>query len=267
MTVSGIDFAGKAALVTGAAMGIGRATAIAFARAGAKVAISDLNDSAGRETEAMIRDAGGDAFYVHCDVAKDIDVAAMVKETVSRFGRLDFACNNAGVSGPLRRIEDWTEAEFDLVTDASLRGTWLCMKHEIKQMRRQGSGAIVNLSSAAGLVGMRGMSVYCSAKHGVIGLTKSAALELAPAGIRVNALCPGGIETALAKFDEATPEAMEAFKVMTPIGRTAKPSEVADLILFLCSDQASYITGHAMPIDGGRMAQAGPYPPTPEGLN
>jgi NAD(P)-dependent dehydrogenase (short-subunit alcohol dehydrogenase family) len=262
--MSDTEHNGKVAFVTGAGSGIGRATAIAFARAGAKVAISDIDPETGAQTEALIRQAGGTSFFMPCDVSNRADVQAKIDETVGRYGRLDFACNNAGISGPLRRVQDWNEEDFDTIVGVNLKGLWLCMKYEIQQMVRQGGGVIINLSSVAGLVGMRGMSIYCGAKHGVVGLTKSAALELAPHNIRVNALCPGGIETGMSKLAERSAEEREAFMVMTPLGRTGLPDDIASVILFLCSDKASFVTGHCMTIDGGRLAQAGPFPPTPE---
>ena len=250
---------GKIALVTGGGSGIGQATSLTFAREGAKVVVADVNADGGEETVTQIKVAGGDAFFVHADVSRASDVEAMVKTAVQTFGRLDCAFNNAGIEGMLAPIHEYSEDVWDRVISINLKGVWLCLKYEIAQMLEQGGGAIVNTASTAGLVGSgSGLSAYVAAKHGVVGLTKTAALEYAKMGIRVNAVCPGVIRTPMVEraFGLGTsPEIQERLDARHPIGRIGTPQEIADAVLWLCSDAASFVTGHAMPIDGGLVAQ------------
>ena len=248
---------GKVTLVTGGASGIGRAAAIAFAREGAKVLVADMAEDGGRETVKLIHDAGGEAAFVKCDVARASDAEALVATAVKTFGRLDGAFNNAGVAGKIARTADDTEENFDRIMAVNLRGVWLCMKYEIQQMVKQGhGGAIVNTASAAGLVGSHGMPAYTASKHGVVGLTKTAALEYARTGIRVNAVCPGVIDTAMvAGMVSAHPRLKDALVGVEPIARMGKPAEIAEAVTWLLSDAASFVTGAAMPVDGGMVAQ------------
>lgn len=249
-------FEGKVALVTGASSGIGRAAAIAFAREGAKVVVSDIDAAGGADTVRMIADAGGEAFFVRADVSQADRVENLVNESVGRYGRLDFAFNNAGIEGEQALTGDCSEQNWDRVLSVNLKGTWLCMKHEIPHMLKQGKGAIVNMSSVAGLIGYRNIPAYVASKHGVIGLTKTAALEYATTGIRINAVCPGVIRTPMVeRFVGGTPEGEEQMIASEPIGRLGVPEEVAEAVVWLCSDAASFVLGHAMVIDGGLVAQ------------
>jgi NAD(P)-dependent dehydrogenase (short-subunit alcohol dehydrogenase family) len=251
----------KVALVTGGTTGIGRDTAVVFAKAGAKVVVSGRRETEGKETSNLIRAAGGDGLFVKSDVSKSSDVQSLVQKTVEKFGRLDIAFNNAGIEGkwiPLieQSLEDW-----DAVIDINLKGTWLCLKYEIQQMLKQGGGgSIVNMSSVAGLMGAAGAGVYCASKHGVIGLTRTAALENAAHGIRVNAVCPAVIETAMADRAFADPEANKRVLALHPIGRFGKPIEVAEAVLWLCSGKSSFMTGHYIVLDGGMLAGPNPNP-------
>lgn len=248
---------GRVALVTGAAAGIGRATAIAFARRGANVVVSDIDDEGGEETVRAIReDEGGEAIYVHADVSLAADVEALIGRVVESFGRLDHAFNNAGIEGRSADIVDCTEAEWDRVLDVNLKSIWLCMKHEIPQMLRQGGGTIVNCSSIAGVVGFPGSGPYCASKHGMIGLTKSAALDYATRGIRINAICPGVIETPMiGRATGGSKEASDTLVSGAPMQRMGLPEEIADAAIWLCSDGAGYVTGHALVADGGWVAR------------
>lgn len=250
--------AGKVALITGSGSGIGRQAALVFAREGAKVVVSDVNVAGGEETVALVRQAGGEAAFVRCDVTKGPDVENLVKQAVATFGRLDAAFNNAGVEGDTRATTiTCTEANFDLNINVNLKGVWWCMKYEIEQFLRQGSaGAIVNTSSLAGLVGVPRGSAYVAAKHGVIGLTKTAALEFAKQNIRVNAVCPGAIETPmLNRIIGGSEKGYEMMRQMEPVGRLGKPSEIGEAAAWLCSDRASFVTGLSMSVDGGSVAQ------------
>jgi len=247
---------GKVALVTGGGSGIGRATALAFAREGARLVVVDVNAEPGRETVDQIETAGGQAEFVRADVSRATDVQAMIDQAVASFGRIDCAFNNAGIGSTGVPLHEETEAEYDLVLSINLRGVWLCMKAEIDQMLKQGSGAIVNTASVAGLIGLRGSGSYVAAKHGVVGLTRTAALELAQSNIRVNAVCPGLVRTPLVGRGIARMPGREAMLLANePIGRYAEPSEIAEAVIWLCSDAASFVTGHPMVVDGGWVAQ------------
>jgi NAD(P)-dependent dehydrogenase (short-subunit alcohol dehydrogenase family) len=249
---------GRVALVTGAASGIGRATALAFAGEGGKVVVADIAAEAGRATVDLIEAAGGDAIFVHADVSRPDDVAQLVKSAVATYGRLDCAHNNAGIEGAVpagTAFHEYPDAVWDQVMAINLKGVWLCLKAEIAQMLVQGGGAIVNTASIAGLVGGFG-SAYTAAKHGVVGLTRSAALEYAARGIRVNAVCPGVIATPMVERAFARrPEAEQLFLAGEPIGRFGTPEEVASAVVWLCSDAASFLTGVALPVDGGWVAR------------
>ncbi len=247
---------GKVALITGAGSGIGRASALAFAREGAKVAVADIVVEGGEETVRMVKEAGGEAFFIKVDVSNAADVEAMVNTVVDTYGRIDCAYNNAGIEGRLASTDEYPEDVFDKVIDINLTGVWLCMKYELPHMLKQGSGAIVNTASGAGLIGVAGMSAYVASKHGVVGLTKTAALEYAKSGIRVNAVCPGLIQTPMVERITADqPQLGEALVAAEPVGRTGKPEEIAESVVWMCSDAASFVTGHAMSVDGGYVAQ------------
>jgi NAD(P)-dependent dehydrogenase (short-subunit alcohol dehydrogenase family) len=246
----------KVALVTGAGSGIGRATALAFAREGAKVVVSDIVTEGGRETVRLIQSGGGNAVFVEADVSKTAEVEALIQQAVAAYGRIDCAHNNAGIEGQAARIIDDTDDNWDRVIAINLTGVRLCMKYEIRQMLAQRGGAIVNTASGAGLVGIRGSSAYVASKHGVIGLTKTAALEYAKTGIRVNAVCPGVIQTPMVeRITQAAPRAAEALTALHPMGRTGKPEEIAEAVVWLCSEAASFVTGHALSVDGGYVTQ------------
>jgi NAD(P)-dependent dehydrogenase (short-subunit alcohol dehydrogenase family) len=248
-----ISFENKVALVTGAGSGLGLATARAFAEAGASVALADWNEKAVRAAAEDLVRQGHKAIAIHCDVADDSQVEAMVEQTVAAFGRLDAAYNNAGVQNIVAETADALREDFDRVIAINLRGVWSCMKFELRQMRKQGSGAIVNCSSIGGLVGGAGRGTYHAAKHGVIGLTKSAALEYAPMGIRINAVCPGLIHTPMADQMMAAgqADALNAMLKDVPVGRLGRAEEIADAVLWLCSPAASLVVGHALAVDGG----------------
>ena len=247
-------FQNKVALVTGGSFGIGRAAAIAFANRGARVVIADWVED--NETLNAIKSSGGDAIFVKSNVSKDADVKMLVEKTISTYGRLDYAFNNAGVEGASAPTQDCTEENWERTVGVNLKGVWLCMKYEIPQMLKQGKGAIVNNASIAGLVGFPGIPAYVASKHGVIGLTKNAALENAKLGIRVNVVCPGVIKTPMIdRFTGKQKEVEKQFETMEPIGRMGQPEEVAEAVMWLCSDGASFVTGHSLAVDGGWVAQ------------
>ena len=248
-----ISFKNKVALVTGAGSGLGLATARAFAESGAVVVLADWNEKAARSASEELKAQGHEALAIVCDVADDAQVEAMVQQTVAAFGRLDAAYNNAGVQNILAETADSPRDDFDRVMAIDLRGVWSCMKFELRQMRKQGSGAIVNCSSLGGLVGGAERGTYHAAKHGVIGLTKSAALEYAARGIRINAVCPGLIQTPMSDqmIASGQAEALKAMEKSVPMGRVGRPEEIADAVLWLCSSAASYVTGQSISVDGG----------------
>ena len=249
-----ISFENKVALVTGAASGLGLATAKAFAESGADVVLADWNERAVNAAADELSAQGHKVLAVHCDVADDDQVEAMVRQTVETFGSLDAAYNNAGIQNLLADTADSTRDDYDRVMAINLRGVWSCMKFELQQMRKQGSGAIVNCSSLGGLLGGAERGIYHAAKHGVLGFTKSSALEYAARGIRINAVCPGMIHTPMTDqmIASGQGEALEAMlKKNVPMGRQGRPEEIADAVLWLCSSAASYITGQSLSVDGG----------------
>lgn len=250
------DMNGKTAIVTGAASGIGRATARLFASRGANVIVSDVDQAGGEETVQLINDAGGTAQLVMCDISMPADVETLIDTTIKSFGRLDYACNNAGIEGEQASTVDCTIDNWRRVIDINLMGTWLCMKHEIPRFLEAGGGAIVNVSSIAGLIGFGGLPAYVASKHGMNGLTKTAALEYAQQNIRINAVCPGAIRTPM--IDRITHEEQQQEDDLIarhPMGRMGQPKEIAELIVWLCSDAASFVTGQMIAADGGYVAQ------------
>jgi NAD(P)-dependent dehydrogenase (short-subunit alcohol dehydrogenase family) len=270
-------FEGKSIIVTGAASGIGRAASVLFARHGGRVIVSDVDAAGGEETAAMIgRENRGEARFVPCDIADESQVRELVAAAVNAYGRLDCACNNAGIEGEQSLTHECANENWDRIMGVNLRGTWLCMKHEIPQMlktvampsegaaplpgaasRAAGGGcAIVNISSIAGLIGLGGIAAYCASKHGMNGLTKAAAIEYAPRGIRVNSICPGAILTPMIhRFTHHERKQAEDLTARHPIGRMGTPEEVAEAIIWLCSDAASFVTGQTLAVDGGYVAQ------------
>jgi len=257
MTMNGnANFTGKVAFVTGAGGGIGRATALAFAREGACVVVADISEQNLRETARLIEGLSGRALAVRCDVTRVEDVKSALERTIETFGRLDVAFNNAGSEQPITATADLTEEEWDRIVGINLRGVFLCMKYEIPLLLKQGGGTIVNTSSGAGVKGFKGQAAYAAAKHGVIGLTKSAALDYAQSNIRINAVCPGIIATPMMqRFTGGTPEGEQRVIAQEPVGRMGMPEEIAAAVVWLCSEPAAFIIGHAMVIDGGQTVQ------------
>lgn len=251
------QFDGKVAIVTGASSGIGRATAFAFAREGAAVVVADVAEAGGAETAFLIRERGGKASFMPCDVSRDADVVQMMDATVRTFGRLDYACNNAGIEGTQAPTAEYPNAIWDRVIAINLTGVWRCMKHEIPVMLDHGGGAIVNMASILGVVGFANAAAYTAAKHGVIGLTQVAALEYAAQGVRVNAICPAFIATPMLERAGllSNPEMRAMLENLHPIKRLGTPEEVAEAVVWLCSGAASFVTGTAMLVDGGYTAQ------------
>ena len=247
---------GKVALITGAGSGIGRATALIFAREGAKLVLSDIAAENGEESLRMVREAGAEAAFVRSDVAKLAEVEALVAAAVSSFGRLDCAFNNAGIDGRMGKVTECSEENWNRTIGVNLTGVFFCMRAEIPQMLRQGGGAIVNTASAAGLTGSPGLPAYVASKHGVVGLTRAAAIEYGREKIRVNCVCPGPIRTPmLGRLLTNRPEMEHRFASAEPLKRLGEPSEIGEAVAWLCSDAASYVTGHAMSVDGGYMAK------------
>jgi NAD(P)-dependent dehydrogenase (short-subunit alcohol dehydrogenase family) len=260
-----MDFKGKVAVVTGGTSGIGRDAAILFAKQGAKVVVAGRREAEGKETLDLVRAAGGEGLFVKTDVSQTADVRGLVQKTVEKFGRVDVAFNNAGIEGKWTSIVEQSEEDWDATIDINLKGVWLCLKYEIQQMLKQGGGgAIVNMASIAGLMGSAGAATYCASKHGVIGLTKSAALETARNGIRVNVVCPAVIETPMGERVFGEPAARKYALSLHPLGRFGTPMEIADAVVWMCSDHASFMTGQSLVLDGGFLA--GPNPPAESGL-
>jgi NAD(P)-dependent dehydrogenase (short-subunit alcohol dehydrogenase family) len=245
----------KVALITGAASGIGRATALAFSSEGASVVIADMDGKGCEETAHLLKKEKGKVVALKVDVSSSEQVGEMIQKTVKEFGRLDYACNNAGIEGDQAFIDEMAVANWDKVISVNLKGVWTCMRYEIPVMKKNG-GAIVNVASIAGLIGFPGISPYVASKHGINGITKTAALEYAAKGIRVNAVCPGAIQTPMIdRFLSEDPESIKQMEAKHPLGRFGRPEEVADAIVYLCSDKASFITGVVLPVDGGYTAQ------------
>jgi NAD(P)-dependent dehydrogenase (short-subunit alcohol dehydrogenase family) len=246
---------GKVGLVTGGTSGIGRETAVLFAKGGVKVVVAGRREQEGKETIDLVRTAGGDGLFVKTDVSKASEVEALIQAAVDKFGRLDVAFNNAGIEGVWVPIIRQSEEDFDRTININLKGVWLCLKSEIRQMLKQGGGgAIVNMASITGLVGSAGAAAYSASKHGVIGLTKAAALETARSGIRINAVCPAAVETAMSDRIFGAPAVHKYVQNCHPIGRFGKAAEIAEAVVWMCSDRASFMTGQSLVLDGGFLA-------------
>src|SRR6202049_1585338 len=254
------ELRGKVAIVTGGTSGIGREAAVLFAKAGAKVVVAGRRETEGKETMDLVRGAGGEGLFVKTDVSRAAEVQELVRKTVEKFGRLDVAFNNAGIEGSWAPIVRQSEEDWDRTIDINLKGVWLCLKYELRQMLKQGGGgAIVNMASTIGLIGSAGVAAYSASKHGVIGLTKTAALENAKSGIRINVVCPAVIETPMAERAYEEPGIHKFVLDLHPMGRFGKPEEIAEAVLWMCSDRASFMTGQSLVLDGGLLA--GPNPP------
>src|SRR6184192_3473339 len=247
--------AGSVVLITGGNAGIGRAAALEFAKQGAKVVVSGRREREGEEVVAGIKASGGEAIFVRADVSKERDVKAMIDRTLATFGRLDCAFNNAGIEQALTPLPDQTEETYDQIMDVNVKGVWLSLKHEIPAMLQNGGGAIVNNSSVAGLIGFATAPIYAASKHAVAGLTKSVALEYAKQNVRINAVAPGAIETRMFRDFATAPEVRQMLESAHPIGRIGRPEEIASTVIWLCSNDASFVTGQIFPIDGGYTAQ------------
>ncbi|PYT59876.1 MAG: short chain dehydrogenase [Acidobacteria bacterium] len=251
---------GKIGIVTGGTSGIGRDTAVLFAKTGAKVVVAGRREAEGKKTLDLVRVAGGDGLFVQTDVSRATEVQVLVRKTVEKFGRLDVAFNNAGIEGAWSPIAEQSEKDWDRTIDINLKGVWLCLKYEIQQMLKQGGGgAIVNMASVAGFIGSAGAAAYCASKHGVMALTKTAALENARSSIRVNVVCPAVIETPMGERLWGAPEAKKFALGLHPIGRFGTAMEIAEAVVWMCSDRASFMTGQSLVLDGGFLA--GPNPP------
>jgi NAD(P)-dependent dehydrogenase (short-subunit alcohol dehydrogenase family) len=249
------ELGGKVALVTGGTSGIGREAAVLFAKTGARVVVAGRREPEGKETVEIVRAAGGDCLFVKTDVSRASEVEALIQTTTERFGRLDIAFNNAGVEGVWAPITRQSEEDWDRTIDINLKGVWLSLKYEIRQMLKQGgSGAIVNMASITGMVGAVGAAAYSASKHGVIGLTQTAALENAKSGIRINAVCPGFTETPMADRVLRVPAIHKYVLSCHPIGRLGRPMEIAEAVVWMCSDRASFMTGQSLVLDGGFLA-------------
>jgi NAD(P)-dependent dehydrogenase (short-subunit alcohol dehydrogenase family) len=253
------ELEGKVALVTGGTSGIGRETAVLFAKSGANVVVAGRRESEGKKTVELVQSAGGNGLFVRADVSKSSDVDVLVRKTVEEFGRLDIAFNNAGIEGVWVPIIKQSEEDWDRTIDVNLKGVWLCLKYEILQMLKQGGGAIVNMGSVTGLTGSPGAAAYSASKHGVIALTKAAALENARSGIRVNAVCPAVVETPMSARIFRAPAVHKYVLGCHPIGRFGKPEEIAEAVVWMCSNRASFMTGQCLVLDGGFLA--GPTSP------
>jgi len=246
----------RVAVITGGSSGIGRATAIALAKDGVKVAVAARRTTEGEETVQLVKEAGSEGIFVKTDVTKEDDVRALIEKTINQYGRLDYAFNNAGIEEMMMSLVEQTSDAFDQIMNVNVKGVWLSMKHEIPEMIRSGGGAIVNMSSVAGVTGFPQMSIYIASKHAVLGLTKSAALEYAKSGIRINAVAPGGVKTEMAKrVTEQNSQFLETVTSLHPIGRIADPEEIANAVVWLLSDKASFVLGHTLLIDGGMVSR------------
>jgi NAD(P)-dependent dehydrogenase (short-subunit alcohol dehydrogenase family) len=250
------DFSSKIVFVTGASTGIGQATALLFARSSARVALVDINEDLGLKTASMIKAAGGQAEFIKCDVSKEQQVQAAIAKTVQIYGGLDIAFNNAGIEGQTSPTAECTAENWHSVIETNLSSVWYCMKYQIPEMLKRGGGSIINCSSIAGLVGFSGIPAYVAAKHGVIGLTKVSALEYAKSRIRINAVCPGVIQTPMIdRFSKGNAQALQQLQAAEPIGRIGQPNEISESVLWLASDASSFVTGHSLVVDGGWVAQ------------
>jgi NAD(P)-dependent dehydrogenase (short-subunit alcohol dehydrogenase family) len=246
----------KVAIVTGGSSGIGRATAVALAKEGVKIVVASRRAKEGEETVNLVREAGSDGIFVKTDVADEVSVRSLVEKTVRSYGRLDYAFNNAGVEQTMTPLVEQTVEEFDQIMHINVKGVWLSMKYEIPVMLKSGDGAIVNNSSVAGIMGFPQMAIYIASKHAVLGLSKSAALEYAKSGIRINAIAPGGVETEMAnRVNENNPQFLETLTSMHPIGRLANPEEIANAVVWLLSEKASFVLGHTLLVDGGVVSR------------